>query len=232
MAKSKASAVREPLSQSIEDYLKAVYELTRGEGRASTNALAEYLGIAPASVTGMLQKLAATEPPLLEYQKHRGVVLTRQGEKVALETIRHHRLLELFLHQILGYEWDEVHEEADRLEHVISEQFEERIAEALGDPSLDPHGDPIPRLDLSLPDSPGTLLSALRPGQRARVVRVRDTAPDLLRHLSEIGVVPQAELSVTGYSEFDGNLHLRVANSKQDVILGPRVTNQVYVEVE
>lgn len=232
MAKSKASAVREPLSQSIEDYLKAVYELTRGEGRASTNALAEYLGIAPASVTGMLQKLASTEPPLLEYQKHRGVVLTRQGEKVALETIRHHRLLELFLHQILGYEWDEVHEEADRLEHVISEQFEERIAEALGDPSLDPHGDPIPRTDLSLPDSPGTLLSALRSGQRARVVRVRDTAPDLLRHLSEIGVVPQADLAVTGYSEFDGNLHLRVGNSKQDVILGPRVTNQVYVEVD
>lgn len=230
MAKSKPA--REPLSQSIEDYLKAVYELTRGEGRASTNALADYLGIAPASVTGMLQKLAATAPPLLEYQKHRGVVLTHQGEKVALETIRHHRLLELFLHQILGYDWDEVHEEADRLEHVISEQFEERIAEALGDPSLDPHGDPIPRLDLSLPESPGMLLSSLRPGQRARVVRVRDTAPDLLRHLSDIGVVPQAEISVSAHSEFDGNLHLRVGSNKEDVVLGPRVTNQVYVEVE
>lgn len=232
MAKLKAAAVREPLTQSIEDYLKAVYELTRDEGRASTNALAEYLGIAPASVTGMLQKLAATEPPLLEYQKHRGVVLTSQGEKVALETIRHHRLLELFLHQILGYEWDEVHEEADRLEHVISEQFEERIAEALGDPSLDPHGDPIPRLDLSLPEAPGRLLSTLRPGQHARVMRVRDTAPELLRHLSEIGVVPHAELAATQYSEFDGNLHLRVGSSKEDVVLGPPVTNQVYVEVE
>jgi DtxR family Mn-dependent transcriptional regulator len=230
MAKSQALA-REPISQSIEDYLKAVYELTRGEERASTNALAEYLNIAPASVTGMLQKLASTEPALVEYQKHRGVRLSKQGEKVALETIRHHRLLELFLHQILGYEWDEVHEEADRLEHVISEQFEERIAEALGDPSLDPHGDPIPRVDLSLPDAPGTLLSSMRPGQRARVVRVRDTVPDLLRHLSQMGVVPKAELTVTEFSEFDGNIHLRVGKSKEETVLGPRVTNQVYVEV-
>jgi DtxR family Mn-dependent transcriptional regulator len=229
MAKSKAVS-REPVSQSIEDYLKAVYELTRGEERASTNALADYLNIAPASVTGMLQKLSATEPALVEYQKHRGVRLSKQGEKVALETIRHHRLLELFLHQILGYEWDEVHEEADRLEHVISEQFEERIAEALGDPSLDPHGDPIPRLDLTLPDAPGTLLSSMRNGQRARVVRVRDTAPDLLRHLSQMGMVPQAELTVTDYSEFDGNIRLRVGKSKEEHVLGPRVTNQVYVE--
>ena len=232
MAKSQAEAAppRETLSQSIEDYLKAVYELTRGEGRASTNALAEYLDIAPASVTGMLQKLAATAPPLLEYQKHHGVRLTAEGEKVALETIRHHRLLELFLHQMLGYEWDQVHEEADRLEHVISEQFEQRIAEALGDPSLDPHGDPIPRTDLSLPDSPGMLLSSLRTGAHVRVVRVRDTAPDLLRHLSQLGVVPQAELTVTAYSEFDGNLHLKVGDSKGEVVFGPRVTNQVYVE--
>jgi DtxR family Mn-dependent transcriptional regulator len=229
MAKSKAVS-REPVSQSIEDYLKAVYELTRGEERASTNALADYLNIAPASVTGMLQKLSSTEPALVEYQKHRGVRLSKQGEKVALETIRHHRLLELFLHQILGYEWDEVHEEADRLEHVISEQFEERIAEALGDPSLDPHGDPIPRLDLTLPDAPGTLLSSMRKGQRARVVRVRDTAPDLLRHLSQMGMVPHAELTVTDYSEFDGNIHLRVGKSKEEHVLGPRVTNQVYVE--
>ena len=230
MAKSKGAPSREPLSQSIEDYLKAVYELTREDGRASTNALADYLNVAPASVTGMLQKLASTKPPLLEYQKHRGVRLTRQGQKVALETIRHHRLLELFLHQMLGYEWHEVHEEADRLEHVISEQFEERIAEALGDPRTDPHGDPIPRLDLSLPDSTETPLSALRPGQRARVTRVRDTAPELLRHLRELGVVPQAELEITKFSEYDGNLHIRVPGNKEEIVLGPRVTSQVYVE--
>lgn len=229
MAKS-SSSIREPLSQSIEDYLKAVYELTSGEGRASTNALAEYLDIAPASVTGMLQKLAATDPPLLDYMKHRGVRLTEEGQKVALETIRHHRLLELFLHQILGYEWDEVHDEADRLEHVISEQFEQRIADALGDPSLDPHGDPIPRMDLSLPEAPGILLSSLRPGEKGHVVRVRDSAPELLRHLADMGVVPGAEMVVAGYSEFDGNLHLKVAGSNEEVVLGPRVTNQVYIE--
>jgi DtxR family Mn-dependent transcriptional regulator len=232
MAKSTAKAKsKEPLSQSIEDYLKAVYELTRSEGRASTNGLAEYLNVAPASVTGMLQKLASTKPPLLEYQKHRGVRLTSQGEKVALETIRHHRLLELFLHQMLGYEWHEVHDEADRLEHVISEQFEQRIAEALGDPRHDPHGDPIPRLDLSLPDSEETPLGALRPGQRARVSRVRDTTADLLQHLRELGVVPKTELEVTRFSEFDGNLHVKLRGRKEEVVLGPNITSQVYVEL-
>jgi DtxR family Mn-dependent transcriptional regulator len=175
--------------------------------------------------------LASTKPPLLDYQKHRGVRLTNQGKKVALETIRHHRLLELFLHQMLGYEWHEVHEEADRLEHVISEQFEQRIAEALGDPLTDPHGDPIPRLDLSLPDNNETSLSALRPGQRARVTRVRDSGAELLQHLRERNVVPKAELEVTEFSEFDGNLHLKLRGSKEDVVLGPRITSQVYVEI-
>jgi DtxR family Mn-dependent transcriptional regulator len=233
MAKLENPHEREPLSQSIEDYLKAVYELTRGENeRASTNALAEYLGVAPASVTGMLQKLSNTQPPLLDYRKHRGVSLTPEGEKVALETIRHHRLLELFLHQILGYEWHEVHEEADRLEHVISERFEERIAEALGDPRRDPHGDPIPSADLRLPLDSERPLSALRPGERATVVRVRDTAPDLLQHLSEQGILPQAHLEVTSFSEFDGNLHLRVEDAGEDIVLGPRITAQVFVEID
>lgn len=232
MAKPSPRATsKEPLSQSIEDYLKAVYELTRDEGRASTNGLAEYLNVAPASVTGMLQKLAGTKPPLVEYQKHRGVRLTPQGEKVALETIRHHRLLELFLHQMLGYEWHEVHEEADRLEHVISEQFEQRIAEALGDPRHDPHGDPIPRMDLSLPDSKETPLGALRPGQRARISRVRDTTADLLQHLRELGVVPKAEIEVTGFTEFDGNLHVKVRGRREEAVLGPNITSQVYVEL-
>lgn len=230
MAKSADPQVRESLSQSIEDYLKAVYELTREKERASTNALAEHLGVAAASVTGMLQKLAETKPALLDYEKHRGAQLTREGEKVALETIRHHRLLELFLHQILGYEWDEVHEEADRLEHVISERFEARIAEALGDPNHDPHGDPIPRADLSLPDTASTVLSTLRAGESAKVMRVRDTAPDLLRHLSEQGVVPGVEIHVTEYSEFDGNLHLKVGKKSEEIVLGPGITSQVFVE--
>lgn len=224
------------LSQSIEDYLKAIYELTLNEGRASTNELAEYLEVTPASVTGMVKKLSGTQPPLVEYQKHHGVVLTGAGQKVALEIIRHHRLLELFLHQMLGFPWDEVHAEADRLEHVISERFEERMAVALGDPRLDPHGDPIPRRDLSLPSTAKTHLADLRPGQSGTIVRVRDNDAELLRYLSEQGVVPNAKVHVLDYSEFDGNLRIKVGgkvgSSKEPVVLGPRITDQIFIKRE
>ena len=120
--------MRKNLTKVIEDYLKKIYELTQSDERATTNQIAERMGVTPASVTNMIQKLSASVPPLLEYRKHHGVKLTAEGERDALEIIRHHRLLEMFLHQILGYSWDEVHEEADRLEHVISEEMEERIA--------------------------------------------------------------------------------------------------------
>jgi DtxR family Mn-dependent transcriptional regulator len=223
--------MRENLTQSIEDYLKAIYELTLLEGKASTTQLAEYLEVTPASVTGMVQKLAATDPPLLEYTKHHGVELTLEGERVALEIVRHHRLLEMFLHQILGYPWDEVHEEADRLEHVISEEFEERIAEALGNPARDPHGDPIPTRDFTLPDVSGTLLGELEPGQRARITRVRDTDPELLRYLSGLGLEPPVEVEVTDFTPFDENVHLKVAGKPESVVLGPRITGQIYVEL-
>jgi DtxR family Mn-dependent transcriptional regulator len=231
MAKSDSEKLRKNLSQSIEDYLKAVYELTQTEERASTNALAAYLEIAPASVTGMLQKLAENKPPLLDYMKHRGVSLTEEGRIVALETIRHHRLLELFLVQILGYEWHEIHDEADRLEHVISERFERRIADALGDPDHDPHGDPIPRADLSMPESEQRILSGLKVGDKGTVKRVRDTFPELLEYLSEQGLVPGAEFHISEISEIDSNLHIVVKNKGQDIVLGPRASNQVYVEL-
>jgi DtxR family Mn-dependent transcriptional regulator len=224
--------MRENLTQSIEDYLKTIYEIATAHGRASTNQIAESLEVTPASVTAMLKKLAATRPPLVEYQKHRGVVLTPDGEKVALEIVRHHRLLEMFLHQILGYEWDKVHAEAERLEHVISEEFEERIAQAMGDPRLDPHGDPIPTRDLHMPDSSTTLLSDLRPGQEAIVQRVRDTDPDLLRYLHDNGLVPAAQVRVLGYSPFDENLSLQVAGHDKPIVLGSRITNLVFVELK
>ena len=220
------------LTQSIEDYLKAIYKLTRENSKASTTNLSEYLDVTPASITGMIQKLAATVPPLVDYQKHYGVSLTDEGEKIALETIRHHRLLEMFLHQILDYPWDEVHEEADKLEHVISEKFEARMAVALGDPLHDPHGDPIPRFDLTLPEVPETLLSELLPGQVAIVKRVRDDDAALLRHLSSKGIVPGSEIDATDYSEFDSNLSIKTENSSDIVVLGPRVTNQIYVEIK
>ncbi len=223
--------MRDHLTHAIEDYLKAIYDLTATHGRASTTQIAQVLDVTPASVTGMLKKLAATKPPLVEYRKHRGVILTPQGEKVALEIIRHHRLLELFLHETLGYPWDEVDAEADRLEHVISEEFEERIAQALGDPALDPHGDPIPTRDLRLPPHATTRLRDLKPGQQAVVERVRDTDPDLLRYLYDMGLVPGARLTILDFSPFDNNLTLQVEAQEERVVLGPRVSRQIFVEM-
>ena len=221
--------MRENLTQAIEDYLKTIYDITLSDERASTNRIAERMGVKPASVTGMLKRLATNDPPLLDYHKHHGVELTPDGERVALEVIRHHRLLELFLHERLGYNWDEVHAEADRLEHVISEDLEERIARALGNPAHDPHGDPIPNRDLYLPSDRLVPLSDLRPGQQAIVQRVRNDDPALLRHLESLGIMPQARLSVLDYSGFDGNLSLQVNDTVQ--VLGPNVTQQIFVEV-
>jgi len=223
--------MREALTQSIEDYLKAIFELTQKEGRASTTQLADHLGVTPASVTGMIKKLAATTPPLLEYKKHRGVLLTENGRAIALEILRHHRLLELFLHEVLDYPWDEVDEEADRLEHVISEKFEERIAKALGNPEYDPHGDPIPAKDLSLPSTTTIPLSTLRPGQAATIKRVKDDDSELLKHLRIIGIVPDTEIEITDFSEFDGNLHIKIQKTHQTEVLGPKITNQIFVEI-
>jgi DtxR family Mn-dependent transcriptional regulator len=222
--------MRENLTHAIEDYLKNIYILTSDSGRASTNEIAERMGVKPASVTGMIQKMAVVDPPLVKYQKHRGVVLTPEGESVALEIIRHHRLLELFLQETLGYSWDEVHGEADRLEHVISEDFEERVAQALGDPSHDPHGEPIPTRDFRLPPQSSLQLSDLRPGQKAVVQRVEDSDPELLRYLGTIGLTPRAGVIILDYSAFDGNLRLQVSGQDQSVVLGPGVTRLVFVE--
>lgn len=222
--------MREELTASIEDYLKAIYVLTADSGRASTNQIAERMGVKPASVTGMLQKMASYDPPLVEYAKHRGAVLTEQGSAVALEMIRHHRLLELYLSRELGYSWDEVHNEADRLEHVISEDFEERIAQALGDPSHDPHGEPIPTRDFQVPPQANTRLSELRPGQRARLSRVDAADPALLRYLDSLELRPGTGVRVLDYSAFDGNLKLEIEGLRDVVVLGPQVTRMIFVE--
>jgi DtxR family Mn-dependent transcriptional regulator len=224
--------LRDNLTQSVEDYLKAIYDLTLDQGRASTSQISQRMGVTPASVTGMLKRLAANDPPLLDYHKHRGVALTPEGESVALELIRHHRLLELYLHERLGYTWDEVHTEADRLEHVISEEFEERIAQVLGDPLHDPHGDPIPTRDLQITPDTWVRLADLRLGQQAIVQRVEDDDPHLLRYLLDIGLVPQARLRVVDYSGFDGNLRLDISGGDNQIVLGPRVTRQIFVELE
>lgn len=223
--------MRENLTRVIEDYLKTIYELTRASERATTNQIAARMEVTPASVTNMIQKLAETDPPLLDYRKHRGVELSPEGERVALEIIRHHRLLEMFLHETLGYSWDEVHEEADRLEHVISEEMEERIAISLGNPQHDPHGDPIPSRDLQMPQSTAVTLSQLRPFQKAQVKRVSDSDPDLLRFLSERGIEPAARLEILDYSPFDNNLQVQVMGERETVVLGAVITSQVFVEI-
>jgi DtxR family Mn-dependent transcriptional regulator len=220
--------MEQPLSVSIQDYLKNIYELTENGETASTNALAKKLNISAPSVTGMLQKLASASPALVEYHKHQGVTLTKEGKKAALEVIRHHRLLEAWLVQTLGYSWDEVHEEAERLEHVISEEFEGRIAAAMGHPVRDPHGELIPTADLKMPLDDSTPLSALRPPQRAKIQRVKADDPKLLRYLEELGLVPGAEVEIQKYSPFDHNLTLKIA--RRSVVLGLNITGRIYVE--
>lgn len=219
------------VSNATEDYLKAIYALTANKARATTNQIAGALDVKPASVTGMIKKLSQCAPPLVDYQKHYGVALTPEGEKIALETIRHHRLLETFLFESLGFEWDAVHDEADRLEHVISEEFEERIAQALGDPTHDPHGDPIPTRDLEMPSQATTRLSDLRAGQQAVIKRVSDTDPELLRYLSERGIFPGVCVNVAGYSPFDDNLTIQIRDKAQSIVLGARITRQIFVKV-
>ena len=221
---------QESLTQSIQDYLKRIFELTEEGNPASTNDLATRLGIAPASVTGMVQKLASAEPPLVNYRRHHGVTLTPEGERAALEVLRHHRLLESWLVQSLGYSWDEVHEEACRLEHVISEDFEARMAAALGHPERDPHGDPIPTADLVMPSDEALPLSSLRPTQQAVILRVVGEDPAFLRYLDELGLVPGARLEVISYSPIDNNLTVTVVGCPTSVV-GLAITSKIYVEV-
>jgi DtxR family Mn-dependent transcriptional regulator len=218
-----------PITRNIQDYLKAIYNLAESEGSASTNALAARLGIAAASVTGMIQKLAISTPPLVFYRKHQGVTLTPEGERAALEVIRHHRLLETYLVTMLGYSWDNVHAEAERLEHVISEDFEARIAATLGNPIRDPHGDLIPTAELVMPTDADMPLSALRPPQKAVILRVRSDDPALLRHLESLGLVPGAEVEAVGYSPFDQNLSLRVEKNPTPITVGIAITGNIFI---
>ncbi len=220
--------MEQTITISIQDYLKNIYELTENGESASTNALANKLNIKPGSVTGMVQKLASAKPALVEYQKHQGVTLTREGKKAALEVIRHHRLLEAWLVQTLGYSWDEVHEEAERLEHVISEDFERRIAAAMGHPVRDPHGEPIPTADLKMPFDDSMPLSALRPNQTAMIKRVKASDTKLLRYLEGLGLIPGAPIEVKDYSPFDHNLTIKVG--RKSFVLGLNITSKIFVE--
>lgn len=193
----------------VEDYAKAIYALESRSGTAvSTNAVAERLGVTPGSASAMVKKLA--ERGLVDHEPYKGVTLTPEGMRLALEVVRHHRLLELYLAQELGMPWDRVHEEAEVLEHVISEELEELIAQKLGHPLTDPHGDPIPSADLAVADTPTTRLQELEIGERARFVRVSDSDPAMLRYLAERGIELGATLVIVDKQPFDGPVFARV----------------------
>lgn len=216
-------------SEAVEDYLKAIFEITSARERASTVEIANCLGVAPASVTGMLRKLADQSPPWVSYTKHRGAVLTKKGRLRALEVIRHHRLLELFLHNSLDYSLDEVHEEAERLEHAISETFEERIAQQLGDPEVDPHGHPIPRKDGTIPKRREVCLVDLNIDQEVTVSRVSDSDAEILKYLSKLGILPGTRLELKEKAPFEGPLILKVEGASETRALGRKVALQIHV---
>jgi DtxR family Mn-dependent transcriptional regulator len=216
-------------SEAADDYLKAILELSgEQELRVTSNALAERLGIRAASVTGMLQKLAAQSPPLVLYEKHHGVRLAAAGKRRAWELVRHHRLLELFLHDVLKYSWDEVHEEADRLEHFISERFEDRVAAMLNDPEVDPHGHVIPHRNGTLPFREEVLLVQLALDTQAMVSSVSDRDATALRELQKLGLVPGAKVVVKERNP-NSRLLVRVEGRDQQIRLNNELAAHVAV---
>jgi len=203
-------------SQAVEDYAKAIFAL---EGRSAepvaTNALAARLGITPGSVSAMLRKL--DELGLITHVPYRGVRLTEKGRRLALEMVRHHRLLELFLAEALEMSWDRVHAEAEVLEHVLSEDLEALISAKLGHPTLDPHGDPIPTADLQLDERATRSLESLEPGDRGTFVRVSDADPEMLRYLAGCGIAPGDRFVVRSRQPFGGPLFLTFGGCDQTI---------------
>ena len=219
---------RSAFTRSQEDYLKALY-LLRGDQRpVPTRELAQRLGISSPSVSEMVARLTAQG--LVEHDRYRGQQLTKEGRKVALELVRHHRLLEMFLVEVLGYTWDEVHDEAERLEHVISERMEARIFELLGRPELDPHGHAIPSLAGKVRPLSDRALSDCRAGEKVRVQRVSDEDPALLRELERRGLVPGTRIEVLLASEFESPIECRIKGRRVSIPLG--LARGVYVEAD
>src|SRR5579884_688901 len=215
-------------TSAVEDYTKAIYALERrGSEPVTTNALADRLGVTAGSASGMVKRLG--ELGLAEHRPYHGVSLTEQGKRVALEVIRHHRLLELYLVESLGVPWDRVHDEAEVLEHVLSEELEDVIAAKLGHPTRDPHGDPIPSRELTIEEGTTRSLQALLPGDRGTFTRVSDSDPAMLRFLGARGIAPGDELEVIDKQPFDGPLFVRFGD--QVHVLGGALARAMRVEV-
>jgi DtxR family Mn-dependent transcriptional regulator len=215
-------------SPAVEDYAKAIYGLAQqSDGAVTTNALAERLGVTAASASGMCKKLG--ELGLVTHVPYKGVELTQAGERVALEIIRHHRLLELYLTKSLDVPWDRVHAEAEVLEHVLSEELEELIAAKLGNPTVDPHGDPIPTVDLTIEERPTEALADLEPRSRAKFVRISDSDPDMLRYLAERGIAPGDAFEVLDKQPFEGPMFVAFGDDVH--VLGGELAKAMRVEV-
>jgi DtxR family Mn-dependent transcriptional regulator len=218
-------------SSAIEDYAKAIYALEQRAGEpVTTNALAERLGVTAGSASGMVKRLC--ELGLVEHEPYRGVSLTDAGRRVALEVLRHHRLLELYLAESLGVPWDRVHDEAEVLEHVLSEELEELIAAKLGNPTVDPHGDPIPTRELTIDEGTTVSLQSLGHGARGVFTRVSDADPEMLRFLAERGISPGDGLEVIDKQPFDGPLTVRFERADEVHVLGGGLAAAMRVELQ
>jgi DtxR family Mn-dependent transcriptional regulator len=213
----------------VEDYSKAIFSLeSRNDQPVSTNALAERLGITPGSVSAMLKRL--DELGLITHVPYRGVRLTADGRRIALEVIRHHRLLESYLSEALGMPWDRVHAEAEVLEHVLSDDLEELIAAKLGNPTVDPHGDPIPTADLQLEERPTDRMESLDAGDEGLFVRVSDSDPEMLRYLAERGISPGDRFVIRERQPFGGPLFVRFG--EREHAIGGRLAAAMRVELD
>jgi DtxR family transcriptional regulator, Mn-dependent transcriptional regulator len=222
------AARRTDVSDAVENYAKAIYAIQDRDGTVTTNALAERLGVTPASASGMVKKLDGLG--LVTHVPYKGVQLTEAGERLALEVIRHHRLLELYLAESLDVPWDRVHAEAEVLEHVLSEELEELIAAKLGNPTVDPHGDPIPTAELEIEERRTEALSDLEPRARATFVRISDSDPEMLRYLADRGIAPGDCFEVLDKQPFDGPIFARFGDHVH--VLGGALAKAMRVELE
>ena len=216
-------AATEPLTAPVEDYLKAIYTIGRGTGAAATNEIAQRLALAPASVSGMVRRLA--DQGLLAYERYHGVKLTETGRRAALRTLRRHRVIEAYLAQALGYPWDGVHAEAERLEHAASDELVDRMAVTMGEPEFDPHGAPIPTRDGAVDETEYTSLAELAVGTPGVVVRVADEDPAMLRYLAELSVVPGKRVTVKARAPYGGPITLVVGRA--EISVGPALAAHV-----
>ena len=224
------SQTPQPLTGPVEDYLKAIYDLERLGEPAATNDIADRLAISPASVSGMMRRLA--DQGLITHEPYHGVRLTPAGRQAALRTLRRHRILECYLTEVLGYPWDRVHEEAEQLEHAASEELVERMAAAIGDPKQDPHGAPIPTRDGRVEEAALRTLAEVGQGERVRVRRVQDEDAERLRYLAELGIRPGSLVRILDRAPFDGPITLWVdeAGGGTTRAIGAGLAAQVFVD--